>query len=109
MNKRSYNVSTYQKKGYRNLIQIIFDHALTDPHLVAMRQKKYGIWKEISWIELENLTLSIAASLKKLGVTKGMKIGILSENRQEWASARRVTPHPTGPPPLQHPAFCILS
>mgnify|MGYP001356350798 FL=1 len=49
-----------------------------------MRQKKHGIWKEISWIELENLTLSIAASLKKLGVTKGMKIGILSENRQEW-------------------------
>ncbi len=84
MSKSSYNVTTYQKKGYRNLIQIIFDHALTDPHLVAMRQKKYGIWKEISWIELENLTLSIAASLKKLGVTKGMKIGILSENRQEW-------------------------
>ncbi len=84
MNNRPYNVSIYQEKGYRNIIQIIFDHALSDPKLTAMRQKRFGIWKETSWIELETLTLSLASALSFLGVIKGMQVGILSENRQEW-------------------------
>ena len=84
MNNRPYNVSIYQEKGYRNIIQIIFDHALSDPKLTAMRQKRFGIWKEMSWIELETLTLSLASALSFLGVIKGMQVGILSENRQEW-------------------------
>ena len=52
---------------------------------VAMRYKKDGTWRDISYQELEQRVRRFALALRKLGVQRGDRVAILSENRPEWA------------------------
>ena len=52
---------------------------------VAMRFKKDGTWRDISYQELEQRVRRFALALRKLGVQRGDRVAILSENRPEWA------------------------
>ncbi len=69
---------------FRSNVSIVSSHAQTDPSLVAMRQKEFGIWKEMTWPDVEEVMHAIAAGLMTLGVEDGAHVGILSENRREW-------------------------
>ena len=50
----------------------------------AFRYKVAGIWKELSHSELRHKVSCLAISLMELGIRKGDRVGLVSENRIEW-------------------------
>lgn len=52
---------------------------------VAMRIKRDGHWRPTSWPTLHAKVRQAHAALRDLGLAPGDRIGILSENRPEWA------------------------
>ena len=70
--------------GFRTSVQMIKEHSVRTPSKVAIRQKRHGIWREITWANLSEIVTHLSAGLIMLGVKPGSKVGILSENRQEW-------------------------
>ncbi len=77
-----------KSESFAPLVQMVHDHAAARPADVAMRQKEFGIWNEITWQGLQEIMQACAAGLMELGVGKGAHIGILSENRSEWVQAQ---------------------
>lgn len=76
------------ESGFRSVPQMVSDHAAARPDDVAIRQKEYGIWKEMTWSNVQDTMRAGAAGLIGLGVEAGDHIGILSENRSEWVLAQ---------------------
>ncbi len=74
--------------GFVSMVQMLSDHARQRPDAVAMRQKEFGIWNEITWADLEEIMLATAAGLMALGMAPRDHVGILSENRSEWVQAQ---------------------
>ncbi len=70
--------------GYRTIAAMIRERASQTPDRVAMREKDFGIWQEITWGELWDLILDAAHGLLALGVGKGDRVSIHSEDRPEW-------------------------
>jgi long-chain acyl-CoA synthetase len=58
--------------------------AVTAPTLVAMREKDFGIWQEITWGQYWETVLDAAHGLLALGVVEGDRVSIQSEDRPEW-------------------------
>lgn len=58
--------------------------ASTAPNLVAMREKDFGIWQEITWSDYWETVLDAAHGLLALGVGEGDRVSIQSEDRPEW-------------------------
>ena len=52
---------------------------------LVYKDKKSKQWVDITWESLQDKVNSLAGYLYKLGVRKGERVGILSENRPEWA------------------------
>ncbi len=77
-----------KSETFAPLVQMVHDHAAARPDAVAMRQKEFGIWNEITWKGLQEIMQACAAGLMELGVEKGAHIGVLSENRSEWVQAQ---------------------
>jgi len=70
-----------------NLAQLAFKSI---PHFNkpdCLMAKRYGVYAGISAIEVRDSVESIAAALIELGIQPGDHVGILSENRPEWAFA----------------------
>ncbi|MEM6312308.1 MAG: long-chain fatty acid--CoA ligase [Pseudomonadota bacterium] len=98
--------------GFRSTVQMLSDHAQQRPDAVAMRQKEFGIWNEITWSGLEEIMHACAAGLIELGMEPLDHVGILSENRAEWVQAQfgiaaaggvAVGMYPTSPAPeIEH-------
>jgi long-chain acyl-CoA synthetase len=74
--------------GFRSTPQMVSDHAADRPAATAMRQKRHGIWNELSWSDVEEVMHAAAAGLIGLGVGPRDHVGILSENRSEWVLAQ---------------------
>jgi long-chain acyl-CoA synthetase len=81
--------------------------AAQHPDLVAMREKDFGIWQEITWSEYWETVLDAAHGLLALGVYEGDRVSIHSEDRPEWVildmatvAVRAITVglYPTNPP-----------
>jgi len=51
---------------------------------VALREKKFGIWEEISWNRYKDHAACVSMGLLALGLERGEITLILSENCQEW-------------------------
>src|SRR6266540_3931996 len=70
----------------------IFYHAV-DTYRKAehLRYKKDGSWRAISSDALRAAVEELSMGLRDLGVVKGDKVAILSENRPEWAFADLAT------------------
>ncbi|WP_273522026.1 AMP-dependent synthetase/ligase [Rhodosalinus sediminis] len=75
-------------RSFRTQVEMIAGHARSAPDRVAMRQKEHGIWQELTWSGLEEVTRALAAGLIDLGVAHGAHCGILSENRRDWVLAQ---------------------
>lgn len=54
------------------------------PKTVAMREKDFGIWREVTWSELWDQIETAAHGLLALGVETGDRVSIHSEDRPEW-------------------------
>jgi long-chain acyl-CoA synthetase len=57
------------------------------PGGVALREKRLGIWRDITWADYWEHVQLIAHGLTALGVTAGERVAIHSENRPEWLFA----------------------
>ena len=64
-----------------NLPAKLLEHSQIRPHDVAMRHKRFGIWKEFTWEEYLNKVRSASLGFYELGVREGDKVAIHSEYR----------------------------
>ena len=54
---------------------------------IALRQKEFGVWREMSWREFGEHTRLIALGLASLGFESGDVGAILANTRWEWSAA----------------------
>jgi long-chain acyl-CoA synthetase len=96
----------------RTLPRLLRAHARNRPDALALRQKRFGIWNELTWGEYELGVSHFAQGLLALGYGRGDHVAILSENCQEWLIAElgmqmvgavATGVYPTSPAPeIQH-------
>jgi len=53
----------------------------------ALREKEYGIWREISWGEYLQHVRDFCLGLIVLGLRRGDKVAVIGDNRPEWIYA----------------------
>lgn len=79
-----------------------------DPYRVCMREKRFGIWQDITWADYWDKVELVGHGLYALGIRPGDRVGIHAENRPEWLFAdvgivaiRAITMglYPTNPAP----------
>ena len=64
--------------------QLFWMRVAETPDLVALREKKLGIWRSLTWADYGEKVRLIAHALADSGVGPGDVISVLSENRPEW-------------------------
>jgi long-chain acyl-CoA synthetase len=78
------------------------------PDAVALREKEHGIWQRVTWRDYREHARRACMGMAALGLSRGDKVAILSENRREWlyaelaamsAGAVGVGVYPTSPAP----------
>jgi long-chain acyl-CoA synthetase len=69
------------------LNKVFFDTIRTFNKPNAMLVRRDGGWKPVAHREIEERVRRIALGLRLLGIRKGQRVAILSENRPEWAMA----------------------
>ncbi|MFC1558672.1 AMP-dependent synthetase/ligase [candidate division KSB1 bacterium] len=72
---------------HKNLIKILSKVAGKEADKDALLYKKDGVYTSISYKELREKILYFASGLISIGINKGDKAAIISENRPEWAIA----------------------
>ena len=70
--------------GYRTVAAMVREWAEKSPDKVAMREKDFGIWQEITWGDFWETVLEAAHGLLALGVEEGDRVSIHAEDRPEW-------------------------
>ncbi len=60
------------------------DRALATPKAVAMREKDFGIWREVTWAQYWQRIQEVGHALLALGIEHGDRVAVHSENRREW-------------------------
>jgi long-chain acyl-CoA synthetase len=69
------------------IVSQFFEQARALADRVALRVKRDGEWKGITWREYEEAVRRAAAGLLSLGLDRGDKAAIISLNRPEWHEA----------------------
>src|SRR5258708_38437199 len=65
---------------------------------VALREKKYGIWQEVTWEDYAAHVRAVGLGLEALGLRRGETLAIVCGNRPAWlytelgAQAPRASP-----------------
>ncbi len=70
--------------GFKTPPAYVREWAQDHPDRVAMREKDFGIWQEITWSRYWESVLEAAHGLLALGVYEGDRVSIHSEDRPEW-------------------------
>jgi long-chain acyl-CoA synthetase len=84
--------------GKHSTPEIEITHDLTIPKVfvqavgrydgkVAMREKEFGIWRPLTWVEYLDRVKAIALGLVDMGLQRGDKVALIGDNRPEglWA------------------------
>jgi long-chain acyl-CoA synthetase len=66
------------------IVTRIRDRAQRNPHGIAMREKDFGIWQEVTWSEYWDRIQLVGHALLALGTEPGDRVAVHSENRREW-------------------------
>ena len=75
----------------RTVCDIFYHSVDTFRKAEHLKYKKDGTWRAISSEDLRTAVEEVSMGLRALGVEKGDKVAILSENRPEWAIADLAT------------------
>jgi len=70
---------------------LLVARAAAHPERVAFRQKDRGIWQPITWATYLDQVRAVAYGLRALGVGRGDRVAVHSENRPEWVYADLAT------------------
>ena len=63
--------------------KLFWNRVETWPKNVALREKDYGIWQEITWLEYGQKARYVALGLIALGFEPGDRAAIIAENKPE--------------------------
>ena len=67
----------------RTLPQLLQDRVREHGSRVAMRRKRHGVWQPTSWAETWDIVGALATALRSLGIDRGDRVAIISENIPE--------------------------
>jgi long-chain acyl-CoA synthetase len=93
--------------GTTTIATRVRDRAGSDPGRIAMREKDFGVWQQVTWAQYWENVLDVAHAYLALGVQPGDRVAVHSENRCEWlysdlatvaVRAATVGLYPTNPP-----------
>jgi long-chain acyl-CoA synthetase len=73
--------------GVRTVPVRVREWAERSPDEVALRDKRFGVWQEITWASYWEQVELVAHALMSLGLEPGDRVGVHSENRPEWLFA----------------------
>jgi long-chain acyl-CoA synthetase len=62
----------------------IRDRAERMPDRIALREKDFGIWQEVTWARYWESAELVGHALLALGIQPGDRVAVHSENRREW-------------------------
>ncbi|WP_262693360.1 AMP-dependent synthetase/ligase [Kordiimonas aquimaris] len=74
-------------KQWNSLTQMFFDQTTAMPDKPLLFAKKDNAWQSETWQQVADKVTQLGAALKKMGVSKGDRVVIVSENRPEWMVA----------------------
>jgi long-chain acyl-CoA synthetase len=70
--------------GVTTVATRVRDRARDMPDRIALREKDFGIWQEVSWADYWNRAELVGHALLALGIEPGDRVAVHSENRREW-------------------------
>ncbi|WND03825.1 long-chain fatty acid--CoA ligase [Temperatibacter marinus] len=73
--------------NWPNLVSMFFDQVEANALKPMLHAKKDGAWVSLSWQEVAKQVAQLAQALKQMGIEKGDRVVLVSENRPEWAIA----------------------
>jgi long-chain acyl-CoA synthetase len=76
-----------QFEQFPNLVTMFFARAGEHSAAPFLWAKRDGTWQPISWAEAARRVAALAAALKRLGLARGDRVMLVSENRPEWCIA----------------------
>src|SRR3989338_8395192 len=68
----------------QNLPSLFYRRAVREQAKPAFRFKSFGKYRDVSWGDFLTKVYLLCKALETLGLLKGFRAGILSENRPEW-------------------------
>lgn len=74
-------------KGECTIPAVLSHWASVKGNVTALREKKFGVWQCVTWAEYHERSQLVALGLQKLGLKRGDRIVIASEDTQEWLYA----------------------
>ena len=87
MAKKKSNQRYLEIDQYSNLVSMFFDRAQQGGDKPFLSAKIDGEWRPTSWAETARQVAALAKSLKEIGLKKGDRVMLVSENRPEWCIA----------------------
>jgi long-chain acyl-CoA synthetase len=69
---------------FPNLVAMFFKRAEQQGDKPFLSAKKNGEWRAISWAEAADRVARLAAGLQRIGLDRGDRVMLVSENRPEW-------------------------
>jgi long-chain acyl-CoA synthetase len=69
---------------FPNLVTMFFTRAKERGDAPFLWRKQGGTWQSTSWAEAARQVASLAAGLKAIGLNRGDRVMLVSENRPEW-------------------------
>lgn len=70
-----------------NLVSLFLDRADEQPGAPMLTAKLAGQWRTISWGEARDIVAALSAALIGIGIGRGDRVVLVSENRPEWCLA----------------------
>ncbi|MEQ8251656.1 MAG: AMP-binding protein [Oceanibaculum nanhaiense] len=71
--------------------KLLVHNAQTRPDAVAMREKDFGIWREMSWRDYAEAVKLMALGLESLGVGRGDVVALIGDNDTNWVCGELAT------------------
>jgi long-chain acyl-CoA synthetase len=72
--------------NHRNVLEMFAARAKRTPDLPALRFKRHGIWRTLTWRDWQRSGEAVAAGLvASLGLEPGARVALMAPTRVEWA------------------------
>ena len=63
------------------LVAALARNAARSPDRIAFRERKYGVWQELTWKQVQDEVLAMAAALDARGLNPGSALIVIGDNR----------------------------